>query len=39
MAYPQMSFAGCTDHGLRANQNPGYFKEIKQKRLFIRYSL
>jgi hypothetical protein len=37
-SYPQMSSAGCTDRGLRANQNPGHFEEIKQKRLSIRYS-
>jgi hypothetical protein len=38
-SYPQMLSAGCTDRGLKANQNPGYFREIKQKRLFIKYSL
>jgi hypothetical protein len=34
-----MSSAGCTDRGLRANQNPGHFKEIKQKGLSAGYSL
>jgi hypothetical protein len=33
-----MSSAGCTDCGLRANQNPGHFREIKQKGLFTEYS-
>jgi hypothetical protein len=33
-----MSSAGCTDRGLRANQNPGYFGEIKQKGLPVEYS-
>jgi hypothetical protein len=38
-SYPQMSSAGCIDRGLKANQNPGHFREIKQKRLSVKYSL
>jgi hypothetical protein len=37
-AYPQMSSAGCTDLVLNENQNPGHFREIKQKGLPIGYS-
>jgi hypothetical protein len=33
-----MSSAGCTGRGLRANQNPGHFGEIKQKGLSVGYS-